>query len=65
MEVTRYSCYISRVYSSKYMCYQITYGIHVKPENDPYVHIAEEALKAIGEAGVPGRFIVDMIPLSK
>ncbi|KIJ26629.1 hypothetical protein M422DRAFT_236437 [Sphaerobolus stellatus SS14] len=44
---------------------EITYGIQVKPENDPYIHRAEKALKAGSEAAVPGRFIVDVIPLLK
>ncbi|KIJ36850.1 hypothetical protein M422DRAFT_260714 [Sphaerobolus stellatus SS14] len=44
---------------------EVGYGINVKSENDPYIHAAEEALNAAGEAGVPGRFKVDMIPWMK
>ncbi|KIJ28806.1 hypothetical protein M422DRAFT_269857 [Sphaerobolus stellatus SS14] len=44
---------------------EVGYGINIKSENDPYIHIAEEALNAAGEAGVPGRFMVDMIPWMK
>ncbi|KIJ51945.1 hypothetical protein M422DRAFT_243517 [Sphaerobolus stellatus SS14] len=44
---------------------EIAYGITIKPEDDPYIHTAEVAMKAGGEAAVPGRFMVDMIPWLK
>ena len=37
----------------------------VRPYNDPYVKIAEEALEAIGELLIPGAFLVDNIPILK
>ena len=33
------------------------------PENDPYCKIADDALKVIVTAGVPGKFLVDIFPL--
>jgi len=44
--------------------YQITYRIQVQPQNDPYIFNAEQALIAVGETAVPGRFLVDIIPWS-
>ncbi|KIJ28821.1 hypothetical protein M422DRAFT_189274 [Sphaerobolus stellatus SS14] len=43
----------------------VGYDIHIKSENDPYIHAAEEAMNAAGEAAAPGRFMVDMIPWMK
>ncbi|KIJ32959.1 hypothetical protein M422DRAFT_183844, partial [Sphaerobolus stellatus SS14] len=44
---------------------EIGYGIHIKTENDPYIHIAKETVRAAGEAGAPGRFFVDLLPWMK
>ncbi|KIJ40664.1 hypothetical protein M422DRAFT_173338 [Sphaerobolus stellatus SS14] len=44
---------------------EVTYGIHVKAEDDPYLMAAEVSLKAFGEAGVPGAFLVDIFPWMK
>ncbi|TFK36309.1 cytochrome P450 [Crucibulum laeve] len=33
--------------------------------NDPYVETAEEALRGLSEAGIPGRFLVDLLPSLK
>ena len=44
---------------------KVLYGITVQESNDPYVSNAEEALVGIAEAGLPGRFLVDMIPIMK
>ncbi|KAJ6460011.1 cytochrome P450, partial [Mycena sanguinolenta] len=41
------------------------YGIDPLPANDPYISLAEEAGKAFSLAMVPGRFLVDSIPLLK
>ncbi|KIJ35822.1 hypothetical protein M422DRAFT_261774 [Sphaerobolus stellatus SS14] len=41
---------------------EVTYGIHIKPEDDPYIINADEASRGIGEAGVPGSFMVDRLP---
>ncbi|KAJ7169194.1 cytochrome P450 [Mycena crocata] len=43
----------------------ITYGIDVLPVNDPYVELAFNAVHALSEAGVPGKYLVDSIPLLK
>lgn len=43
----------------------ITYGIEVLPENDPYIQTAEAALEAVHRASTPGAFLVDMFPLLK
>jgi hypothetical protein len=43
----------------------MTYSINVRPYNDPYIKIAEEALGAIGELLIPGAFLVDIIPVLK
>ncbi|KIJ39742.1 hypothetical protein M422DRAFT_32557 [Sphaerobolus stellatus SS14] len=40
-------------------------AIIMESENDPYILTAEKALNAAGEAGVPGRFTVDMLPWMK
>ncbi|KIJ30785.1 hypothetical protein M422DRAFT_267616 [Sphaerobolus stellatus SS14] len=44
---------------------EMTYGIQVKPNHDPYVENAETVLAAIAEAGIPGRFLVDTLPFLK
>ena len=41
----------------------ISYGYQVAPENDKYVSLADEALAALGRAGLFGTFLVDYIPL--
>ena len=43
----------------------MTYSITVRPYNDPYIEIAEEAIGAAGELVVPGAFLVDIIPILK
>ena len=43
----------------------MTYSINVRPYNDPYIKIAEEANGAIAELLIPGAFLVDIIPLLK
>jgi len=44
---------------------KISYGIDVEESDDPYISIAEEALHGIVEAGVPGAFLVDFLPILK
>ncbi|KIJ31421.1 hypothetical protein M422DRAFT_185980, partial [Sphaerobolus stellatus SS14] len=44
---------------------EVTYGIHVKAENDPYLITADRSLRAMGEAAVPGAFWVDILPWMK
>ncbi|KAF9458367.1 cytochrome P450 [Collybia nuda] len=43
----------------------ITYGIKVSDSDDPYVTTAEEALHGLSQAGIPGRFLVDVLPILK
>ncbi|KAJ7719640.1 cytochrome P450 [Mycena metata] len=43
----------------------VAYGIDVLPVNDPYVALAEEAAESVASAAVPGRFLVDSIPILK
>jgi hypothetical protein len=44
---------------------QICYGIAVLEHNDPYISIAKEAIAGVAEAGVPGAFLVDLLPVLK
>jgi len=39
------------------------YGLTILRENDPLVTIAEEAMEAVMQAAVPGRFLVDTLPI--
>ena len=43
----------------------MTYSINVRPYNDPYIKITEEAIGAAAELLIPGAFIVDIIPVLK
>jgi hypothetical protein len=43
----------------------IGYGIDVQESNDPYIAIAEEVFDSLAEAGVPGTFWVDLVPILK
>ncbi|KAF9457427.1 cytochrome P450 [Collybia nuda] len=43
----------------------ISYGIKVTDENDPYIALVEEAFRGISQAGVPGQFLVDLLPILK
>ncbi|KAF7366944.1 hypothetical protein MSAN_00953100 [Mycena sanguinolenta] len=43
----------------------IAYGIDILPANDPYVDWANKAVKGMVTAVVPGRFLVDSLPLLK
>jgi hypothetical protein len=40
----------------------LTYGIHIAPENDRYITMAEAALAGMSEAAKPGAFLVDFLP---
>ena len=44
---------------------KIGYGIAVQESGDPYISIAEEAISGGVEAGVPGAFWVDFLPILK
>lgn len=41
----------------------VTYGIDVKSTDDPFLVAAHEASLALGAAMVPGKFLVDTIPM--
>ena len=43
----------------------MAYSFNVRPYNDPYIKIAEEAIVAITELMIPGAFLVDIIPILK
>ena len=43
----------------------MTYSINVRPNKDPYIKIAEEAVAAVAELLIPGAFLVDIIPILK
>ena len=43
----------------------MVYSINVRPYNDPYIKIAEEAVGAVAELLIPGAFLVDIIPILK
>ncbi|KAJ7095645.1 cytochrome P450 [Mycena epipterygia] len=43
----------------------VAYDIDVKPSGDPYVELADSAVEGLVTAVVPGRFLVDSIPLLK
>jgi hypothetical protein len=43
----------------------MTYSIKVRPYNDPYIKVAEEAVGAIAELLIAGAFLVDIIPILK
>ena len=44
---------------------KIGYGIVVQESDDPYISIADEVLKGTAEAGIPGAFWVDLLPVLK
>jgi hypothetical protein len=44
---------------------EICYGIAILEHNDPYISIAKEVVEGIAEAGVPGAFLVDLLPVLK
>ena len=44
---------------------KIVYGIIVQESDDPYISLAEEVLNGLAEAGIPGAFLVDMVPILK
>ncbi|KAJ7731639.1 cytochrome P450 [Mycena metata] len=43
----------------------LTYGIDVLPAHDPYISLAEEAVTSAAVATIPGKFLVDSIPMLK
>jgi hypothetical protein len=43
----------------------MTYSFTVRPYNDPYIKIVEEAADSIAEVAAPGGYLVDIIPILK
>ncbi|KAH9476141.1 Cytochrome P450 monooxygenase COX2 [Psilocybe cubensis] len=43
----------------------VAYGIKVKESGDPYLATGHESLNGLAAAGIPGSFLVDMIPSLK
>ncbi|KAJ6580679.1 cytochrome P450 [Mycena capillaripes] len=43
----------------------VTYGIDVHSSDDPYIHIAKNAMHGLSVASIPGAFLVDTIPALK
>jgi hypothetical protein len=43
----------------------MTYSINVRPYNDPYIKMVEEAMEAVAELLIAGAFLVDIIPVLK
>ena len=44
---------------------KIVYGIAVHESDDPYISLAEDAFDGLSQAGIPGAFLVDIIPILK
>ena len=42
----------------------MTYSINIQPYNDPYIKIAEDALRVGSALLISGAFLVDIIPIS-
>jgi hypothetical protein len=43
----------------------MTYGINIRPYDDPFIAIAEEAVEAMRELMIAGTFLVDVLPVLK
>ncbi|KAJ3563625.1 hypothetical protein NP233_g8820 [Leucocoprinus birnbaumii] len=43
----------------------LAYGIPTKPENDPFIHLAEESMLVSANAAIPGKFLVDVFSFLK
>ncbi|KAJ4270013.1 hypothetical protein NW762_001686 [Fusarium torreyae] len=44
---------------------QVSYGTEVPKDDDPYIKIANDAMYATGNGGVPANSVVDLVPLGK
>lgn len=72
--IRQYVLYISSLADS-HTCFErsmagaeiilMSYGIKVQEENDPYVQLAEEALRCAAACAKTGAYLVDMFPISK
>jgi len=43
----------------------LTYGLPIRTQDDPYLALAEEAVRTVSAAAVPGAFLVDFMPFLK
>jgi hypothetical protein len=43
----------------------IAYGLDVLPNGDPYIETAEQGVRSLMIAAIPGAFLVDMVPSLK
>ncbi|PPQ95248.1 hypothetical protein CVT26_014939 [Gymnopilus dilepis] len=43
----------------------ITYGIEIRPKDDPYIKLSEDGIQPVLQAVVPGRYLVDIFPVLK
>ncbi|KZP21392.1 cytochrome P450 [Athelia psychrophila] len=43
----------------------IAYGINALPEDDPFIKLAEQTFVVTGSALIPGRFLVETVPMLK
>ncbi|KAF5313822.1 hypothetical protein D9619_013035 [Psilocybe cf. subviscida] len=59
----RFILHIRETLASSIM--SIAYGVKIKGSDDPYIVNAEESIKGMAIAGVPGSFLVDLIPALK
>ncbi|TFK57181.1 cytochrome P450 [Heliocybe sulcata] len=59
----RFVYYIRR--SAAAVVMMISYGHQIAPEGDIYVNLADDALAALGKAGIFGSYFVDYLPLLK
>lgn len=44
---------------------RVAYGIKISDMDDPYITTAEEAMDGLAQAGIPGKYLVDFIPILK
>ncbi|KAJ7596168.1 cytochrome P450 [Mycena floridula] len=44
---------------------KVTYGYDIKPVDDEYVQLADEAIRRLSQAMNPGSFLVDFLPILK
>lgn len=47
------------------MILEVSYGIEVLPQNDPFIQSAETGMATVNIAGQPGAFLVDRVPILK
>lgn len=45
------------------MIVEVSYGLEVLPQNDPFIESAENGIATVNIAGQPGAFLVDMVPI--